>query len=206
VRLKHRTVARVARKIGDQADRGAFSATWVRMHAEEIADRANADMDDAIASTSFGSRSSDPATPTDAKALEPADPVTRMVLALVRALTEADRLTRRAELELQNAERAGRWLLAMDPEKARNEAETYAQRTATDEGTKGSQCINPACQVYVARTAKDRLHGGRCDACRKHLERTGIERPAHLCALANDALGTGGLGLDNDRLIVEGVA
>jgi len=203
MRLKHRAIARAARKIGDQSDRAAFSATWVRLHAQEIADRANSDMDDAIASTSYGSRSSDPATPTEAKALRYGDQVTRMALALADALVEADRLTRKAELVMQNAERAGRWLLAMDAEEARKLAGTEEVKSNPEDETRSTVCANPNCQRVVARTPNDRLRGGRCDACRKYLDRNNVERPAFLCALGDAALSTEGLGLDTERLIVE---
>lgn len=202
MRLKYRAIARAARKISDQLDRGAFSATWLMVHAEDIAYRANSDMDDALSATSYGSRSSDAPTPTEAHALQPPDPVTRVVLAMVNSMVEADRLTRRAELLMQNAERAGRWLLAMDAELARNETKDYAKRADTEDESAGSRCANPNCRKYVARTSNDRLRGGRCDACRKYLSRYSQERPRHLCALGDDLLGVDGLGLDAGRLIV----
>jgi len=206
MRLKYRAIARAARKISDQSYNGISAATFLRENAQAIADRANADMDDAIASTSYGSRSSDPATPTEAKAMRGGDQVTRVAHALAHALVEADRHSRRAELELQNAERAGRWLLAMDAEKASNEAAEYARRREVadteDDETEGSRCKNPNCRQYVARTKNDRLRGGRCNPCRVYLDRNGIERPGHLCALGDDVLGTDALGLDVDRLIV----
>ncbi len=219
LRLRHREIARRATKIGDQLDRAAFSATWLKLHAQEIADRANSDMDDGINSGSYGARSSDVSTPTERKALATLptekpdgtiipgrrDEVARMVMAMVNALVEADRLTRKAELIMQNAERAGRWLVAMDREQARKLAETEQIKNDPKDETRSTTCANPNCQRVVSRTPNDRLRGGRCDACRMYLVRTQQERPRHLCALGDDVLSTDGLGLDESRLIVSPV-
>lgn len=51
-------------------------------------------------------------------------------------------------------------------------------------------CANLACGREVAG-GQDRLRGGRCDACRKYLDRTGTERTRELCWPALHGVGEG---------------
>jgi hypothetical protein len=85
-------------------------------------------------------------------------------------------------------------LLPMDPKEASILAESDELANDPEQQTRQAQCKNKACGRLVARTVNDRLRGGRCDACRKHFERTGNERlPVEALAL-------------DENVIVEGAA
>lgn len=205
--MKHRQVARAAAAGEHDLYYASLALGWLRQNAEHVATRANDDMDDAPRGVCYEPRSRSgqgPGTPTEARALsDMPDHIALAVAAVTEHLAKARRNAHIALQHAQRAERAARSLLAMDPEEARKLSITEEVKHDEGDETRSTVCANPNCQRVVARTRNDRLRGGRCDACRKYLDRTSSERPRHLCALDDDLLGTDGLGLDETRLIVE---
>lgn len=207
-KLKHRSVRRGALVIGQHLDVAALSASWLARWSGQITDRANSDMDDAPRGISYEARTrgGDAGSSTELAALASPDEIAAHAHRLAEHMAAGARFARLAMLELQAAERCGRWLLPMDRENARKLAEAEeVQLDETDE-TRSAQCANPNCRRIVARTPNDRLRGGRCNACRMYLDRNDHERPAHLCALSgdiDDVLSVDGLGLDQSRLITQ---
>lgn len=171
------------------------------LHAEieGLCIRANTDMDDGFPVSSLGGGSrtghGDPVgtkatgRPDDVGAA--AEDLRAQILAALKAVRLADKRA---------------WgIRALTPDEARILSEKDEIANRPEQQTIQPHCANNNCQRLVARTREDPLRGGRCDACRKYLDRNGVERPKTLCDLTNDAVGT--LGLDADRLVIaEGAA
>lgn len=205
-RLQHRQLARTALAAEQDFGHAGFSVTWLKRNAETISNRVNCDIDDAPRGISYEphARTSGPSTPTEAKALQRGDQIAAQALEMLAQLREARRFARLARLAAQRAEQLGSNLLAMDAKRADELARTEEVKADPEDETRSTVCANRHCQRIVSRTPNDRLRGGRCNACRMYLDRNGMERPRHLCAIDEDATGMEALGLDPERLIVEG--
>jgi hypothetical protein len=183
--VKHRQLARLAARIEQDLNDAGFAATWVRRNAEDVARRANSDMDDAVAGICYepSPRSGDPSNPTERKALAASgDMVAKAVQAMDSRLRSAKQHAYQARLDAQAAENIGRSLLAIEAEHASQIAGADQLQNDEQDQRKGYVCANLHCQRTVSNTPNDRLRSGRCDACRKYLVRNGVERPAHLCS------------------------
>lgn len=191
MKLKHREIARTLDEIVKRAQS-------LRDECESLCIRANTDMDDGISGISYDgkSRQSGPSDPVGSRVeRNRRDKVAETAKVFRQSVEDAFRVINRAE-------KAGWSLRALDEKEA--QALTNDEISNTKEQTIQPHCANPHCQRLVARTANDRLRGGRCDACRKYLDRNGIERPKVLCDLSADAVST--LEIDQDRVVTTDVA
>lgn len=188
MKLKYREIERALDYL---LERGLL----LRNETESLCIRANTDMDDGISGISYdGSRSSGPADPVGSRAEKNRkDHVAAAAQTFRSSVADAVRA-------IQRAEKAGWSLRALDKDEARALTE---QDEVNDTGRIQGDCKNPNCGRPVARTAKDPMRGGRCNACRTYLDRNGIERPKALCDINANAAEA--LALD-ESVIVQDVA
>lgn len=191
MRLKHREIVRQLTEIRqwcDELERDLPTVSYI----------VATNTDDGVQGVSYDSkgRSSGPPDPVGEKAclLRRDDVAT--------AARDYQKAVLAAVTELRRAGKKSWALLPLPADEAKALTE---QDEINDQGTIQGCCINQNCGRLVARTANDRLHGGRCGACRMFLTRNGYERPRHLCEQGADALDAEALAL-TEGVITEGAA
>lgn len=161
---------------------------WIADNSEQIARRANDDVDECIRAINYdgdgrgGQELTQPEQHVHARTIR--DPMTGELARdddgqpIVRPDTVAERITRLAGLAdtirdgaLEARTIGGKLIASVDP------VDVNASRVAAEASRRvgAGHCSN--CNTYCTGTFHDRLRGGRCDPCRKWKERTGEERP-----------------------------